>query len=75
MLSETISIEEARNLARFYLQEYYRTKGFMESDKILESFGLKQGDNPDNRWFDGETCFVEITDKEKWFLTKIKLGL
>ena len=47
----------------------------METDKILESFGLKQGDNPDNRWFDGETCFVEITDKEKWFLTKIKLGL
>ena len=75
MLPETISTEEARNLARFYLQEYYRTKGFMETDEILESFGLKQGDNRNNQWFDGETCFVQIIDKEKWFLAKIKHGL
>jgi len=68
---ETISTQEAREVARLYLNKYYKAKDFTEADKMIESFGLKLGDVLETQWLDG----VQIIDKEKWFLAKIKHGL
>ena len=72
---ETISTQEAREVARLYLRKYYKTKDFTEADKMIESFGLKLGDDPETQWIGGGQSQVKIIDKEKWFLAKIQHGL